>query len=58
MLARSDSKPKEGHPMMARVPASDRTRKRIADVLSGDLDKSDLLRNAVGLIIEEALRPR
>lgn len=44
--------------MMARVPASDRTRKRIADVLSGDLDKSDLLRNAVGLIIEEALRPR
>ena len=41
--------------MTARVPASDRTRKRIADVLSGDFDKSDLLRNAVRLIIEEAL---
>lgn len=41
--------------MMARVPASDRTRKRIADVLSSDFDKSDLLRNAVRLIIEEAL---
>ena len=41
--------------MTARVPASDRTRKRIADVLSGDFDKSALLRNAVRLIIEEAL---
>lgn len=41
--------------MTARVPASDRTRKRIAEVLSGDFDKSDLLRNAVRLIIEEAL---
>lgn len=41
--------------MMARVPASDRIRKRIADVLSGDFDKSELLRNAVRLIVEEAL---
>ncbi|MDS4030548.1 MAG: transposase [Candidatus Contendobacter sp.] len=41
--------------MTARVPASDRTRKRIADVLSGDFDQSALLRNAVRLIIEEAL---
>lgn len=40
---------------MARVPASEQTRKRIADVLSGDFDKSALLRNAVRLIIEEAL---
>ena len=35
------------HSMMARVPARDRTRKQIADVLSGDFDKSALLRNAV-----------
>lgn len=41
--------------MTARVPASDRTRKQIADVLSGDFDKSALLRNAVRLIIEAAL---
>lgn len=41
--------------MTARVPASDRTRKQIADVLSGDFDKSALLRHAVRLIIEEAL---
>ena len=40
--------------MTARVPASDRTRKQIADVLSGDFDKSALLRNAVRLIIEDA----
>ena len=40
---------------MARVPASEQTRKRIADVLSGDFDQSALLRNAVRLIIEEAL---
>ena len=41
--------------MMARVPASDRTRKRIAEILNGDFDKSALLRNAVRLIVEEAL---
>lgn len=40
---------------MTRGPASDRTRKQIADILSGDFDKSALLRNAVRLIIEEAL---
>ena len=33
--------------MMAGVSASDWTRKRIADVLSSDFDKSTLLRNAV-----------
>ena len=40
---------------MTAVPASDQTRKQIADLLSGDFDKSALLRNAVRLIIEEAL---
>ena len=40
---------------MARVAASEQTRKRIAEVLSGDFDQSALLRNAVRLIIEEAL---
>ena len=35
----------EEHPMTARVPASDRTRKPIAELLSGDFDKSALLRN-------------
>ena len=41
--------------MTARVPASERTGKQIADVLSSDFDKSALLRNAVRLIIEAAL---
>ncbi len=41
--------------MMARVPASERTRKQIAETLKGDFDKSALLRNAVRLIVEEAL---
>ena len=41
--------------MMARVPASEQTRKQIAEILSGDFDKSALLRGAVRLIIEEAL---
>ena len=40
---------------MARIPASEQTRKQIAEVLRGDFDKSALLRNAVRLIIEEAL---
>lgn len=41
---------------MTRVPASERTRKQIADLLEGgDFDKSALMRNAVRLIIEEAL---
>jgi len=40
---------------MARVPASEQTRKQIAEVLRGDFDKSALLRNAVRLIVEEAL---
>ncbi len=40
--------------MMARVPASERTRKRIAETLSGDFDKSALLRGAMRLIVEEA----
>ena len=41
--------------MTARVPASDRTRKQIADLLSGDFDKSALLRHAVRLLVEEAM---
>ena len=45
----------EEHPMMARVPASEQTRKRIAEVLRCDLDKGALLRDAVRLIVEEAL---
>jgi hypothetical protein len=36
---------------MARIPASEQTRKQIAEVLRGDFDKSALLRNAVRLII-------
>jgi len=43
---------------MARIPASEQTRKQIAEVLRGDFDKSALLRNAVRLIVEEAWRPR
>ena len=43
---------------MARVAASEQTRKRIADVLSGDFDQSALFRNAVRLIIEEALEAK
>ena len=39
----------------ARVPASEQRRKRIAEGLRGDFDQSALLRNAVRLIIEEAL---
>ena len=41
--------------MTARVPASDRTRKQIADLLGSEFDQSALLRPAVRLIIEEAL---
>ena len=41
--------------MTARVPASNRTRKQIAERLGGEFNKSALLRNAVRLIIEEAL---
>jgi len=40
---------------MARIPASEQTRKQIAEVLHGDFDKSALWRNAVRLIVEEAL---
>lgn len=49
------SQTQEKHPMTARVAASDRTRKQIVEILGGDFDKSALLRNAVRLIIEEAL---
>lgn len=40
---------------MARVPASEATRKRIAELLAGDVDQSELIRQSVRLIIEEAL---
>jgi len=40
---------------MARVPASEHTRKRIAQLLDGEFDKSELMKAAVRLIIEEAL---
>lgn len=46
---------RKDHPMRARLPASDRIRKRVANVLSGDFDKSEFLRSAVRSIIEEAL---
>ena len=43
---------------MARVPASEATRKRIDAMISGQsegVDKSELVRAAAGLIVEEAL---
>jgi putative transposase len=40
---------------MARVPASETTRKRIAGLLGGEFDKSELMRQAIRLIVEEAL---
>ncbi|MGH8772072.1 MAG: transposase [Burkholderiales bacterium] len=40
---------------MARVPASCATRKRISDLLEGEFDKSELMRQAMRLMIEEAL---
>ncbi|MGE5101246.1 MAG: transposase, partial [Deltaproteobacteria bacterium] len=43
---------------MARVPASEATRKRIEAMISGEadgLDKSELVRAAARLIVEEAL---
>jgi putative transposase len=40
---------------MERIPASETTRKRIAELLSGEFDKSELMRQAMRLIIEEAL---
>ena len=43
---------------MARIPASEQTRKRIAKGLGGDFDKSALSRKAVRLIVEEALEAK
>ena len=40
---------------MERIPASESTRKRLAELLSGEFDKSELMRQAMRLIIEEAL---
>lgn len=40
---------------MARVPASESTRKRIAELLGGEFEKSALMREAMRLIVEEAL---
>ena len=41
--------------MKTRVPAPEATRKRIAELLNGDLDKSALMREAMPLRIEETL---
>lgn len=46
---------------MARVPASETTRKRIEAMISGEgegVDKSELVRAAARLILEEALERR
>lgn len=41
---------------MARVPASETTRKRLHGLFGGgEFDKSDLMRKAIRLIIEETL---
>src|SRR5918911_862635 len=40
---------------MDRIPASEATRKRLAELLAGEFDKSELMRQAMRLIIEEAL---
>src|SRR5688500_7521589 len=40
---------------MARVPASESTRKRMAELLGGEFEKSELMRAAMRLIMEEAL---
>jgi putative transposase len=40
---------------MERIPASETTRKRLAELLSSEFDKSELMRHAMRLIIEEAL---
>ena len=45
----------EGHPM-ARVPASEATRKRLQDMLAGkqEVERGSLVREAVRLIVEQA----
>lgn len=40
---------------MASVPASEATRKRMRELLGGEFDKSELMREALRLIVEEAL---
>jgi putative transposase len=40
---------------MARVPASETTRKRLNGLFGGEFDKSELMREAIRLIIEETL---
>ncbi|MGH8727184.1 MAG: IS256 family transposase [Burkholderiales bacterium] len=40
---------------MARVPASEATRKRLSALFDGEFNKSNLMREAIRLIIEEAL---
>ncbi len=40
---------------MARVPASETTRKRLTGLFGGEFDKSALMREAIRLIIEETL---
>lgn len=40
---------------MARVPRSEETRKRLSELLGGEFDRSELMKTAVRLVIEEAL---
>jgi transposase-like protein len=43
---------------MARVPVSESTRKRIGELLGGEFEKSELMREAMRLIVEEALEAK
>ena len=40
---------------MARVPRSEETRKRLGELFEGEFDRSELMREALKLVIEEAL---
>ncbi|MGH8773210.1 MAG: transposase [Burkholderiales bacterium] len=40
---------------MARVPRSEETRKRLRELLGGEFDRSELMKTAMRLVIEEAL---
>jgi hypothetical protein len=42
------------HPM-ARVPRSEETRKRLGELFEGEFDRSELMREALKLVIDEAL---
>lgn len=40
---------------MARVPRSEETRKRLGELFEGEFDRSELMREALKLVIDEAL---